>query len=289
MHLRKHILKAIFIATALFLATSAVAADNPFEPKAPFKSAIVQYQHNGSEKGESTIYFKGTTIADHRQTSTTLWGMDQGQQNTITISKPKEVIRVDLNKRKATATGNQMDYMAQEYEKLSPAEKARVKKNAEKMGQSMLSLFKGGQAEMREGTLMGKPVNIVTMMGLTAYTWKDKGVLLKQEGSLMGMKLDTVATKVDVGASVPTEKLKVPQGIEVVFDKEADQKQRQMAKHMMDMLKDPEFGKGGGSMAMQRQSGNSQDAAQGTGQSAEAKEGDPVKEGMNLLKKTLGF
>jgi hypothetical protein len=283
MHLRRHILKAILLAAALLTTTGALAADNPFKPKAPFKSAIVQYQHNGSEKGTSTAYYKGTTFADHRQTSTTLWGMDQGQQNTITITKPKQVIRVDLTKRKATATGNPMAYMAQEYEKLTPAEKARVKKNAEKMGQSMMNFLKGGQAETREGTLMGKPVNIVTVMGLTAYVWKDKGVLLKQEGSLMGMKLDTVATKLEVGAPVPEDKLKVPQGIKVVFDEKADQKQRQMAKHVIDMLKDPEFGKGGGS-AMQAKGGT-----EGDGQSAEAKEGDPVKEGMNLLKKTLGF
>lgn len=284
MHLRKHIVTAIFMATALFMATAAVAADNPFKPKAPFKSAIVQYQYNGNEKGTSTTYYKGATVADHRQTSTTLWGMDQGQQNTITITKPKEVIRVDLAKRKATATGNQMDYMAQEYEKLSAAEQATVKKNAEKMGQSMMSLFKGGQAEMREGRLMGKPVKIVSILGLTSYVWKDKGVLLKQEGSLMGMKLDTVATSVKVDAPVPAEKLAVPQGIKVVFDQEADQKQRQMAKQMIDMLKDPEFGKGGAGMAMQPQG-----EAQGAGQPAGAQEGDPVKEGMNLLKKTLGW
>jgi hypothetical protein len=283
MHLRKHIVKAIFLSAALLMATSALAADNPFKPRAPFKSAIVQYQHNGSEKGTSTIYYHGASFADHRQTSTTLWGMDQGQQNTITITKPKEVIKVDLTKRKATATGNPKDYMAQEYEKLSPAEKARVKKNAEKMGQSMLSFFKGGQAQMREGTLMGKPVTIVSMMGLTSYVWKDKDVLLKQEGSLMGMKLDTVATSVKVGAPVPSEKLNVPQGIKVVFDKEADQKQRQMAQHIIGMLNDPEFGQGGG-MAMQPQG-----EAQAAGQPGETKEGDPVKEGMNLLKKTLGF
>ncbi len=286
MHLCKHLVKTVLIAAAMMLATNAAAAENPFKIKAPFKSAIVKYKHNGSEKGKSTLYYKGTTTADHRQTSTTLWGMDQGQQDTITITKPKEVIRVNLKKRKATATGNPMAYMAEEYKKLSPAEKARVKKNAENMGQSMLSFLKSGQAETREGTLMGKPVKIVSMMGLTTYVWKDKGVLLKQEGSLMGMKLNSVATDVNVGASVPADKLEVPAGIKVVFDKKADQKQRQMAKNMMDMLKDPEFGKGKGGMVKQPAGGDGQGNSE---QSSQAKEGDPVKEGMNLLKKTLGW
>jgi riboflavin synthase len=278
----KLIIKSALIMTALMVATNAMAGENPFKPKAPFKSAVVQYTHNGSEKGKSTTYYQGTTTADHRQTSTKLWGVDQGTQDTITITEPKKVIVVDLAKRTAKATGNPMDYMAQEYEKLTPAEKARVKKNAEKMGQSMLNLVKGGKAEIKEGTFMGKPVQIVTAMGLKGYVWKDKGVILKQEGSLLGMKLDTVATKVDVGASVPADKFKVPAGIKVVFDKEADQKQRQMAKNMMDMLKDPDFGKNKGGMA-------GQPSDDDPGQASQEKEGDPVKEGMNLLKKTLGW
>jgi hypothetical protein len=156
------------------------------------------------------------------------------------------------------------------------------------MGQSMLSFFKGGQTQTRKGTLMGKPVTIVSMMGLTTYVWKDKGVLLKQEGSLMGMKLDAVATSVKVGAPVPAEKLAVPRGIKVVFDQEADQKQRQMAKHMIGMLNDPEFGNDSGGMVMPPQ-GDAEESGQDTEQPARAQEGDPVKEGMNLLKKTLGW
>jgi len=289
MHLCAHIMKTVLLAAALMMASNAAAADNPFKPKAPFKSAMVHYQYKGSETGQATVYYQGTIMAEHKQTSTTLWGMDQGQQNTITITKPNEVIRVDLNKRTASATGNQLAYMAEEYEKLSPAEKITVKKNAEKMGQSMLNFFKGGQAQMREGTLMGKPVNIISMLGLTTYAWKDNGVLLKQEGSLMGMKLDTVATKIEVGAPVSAEQLQVPGGIKVVFDQKADQKQRQMAKQMMDMLKDPQFGQNRGAMAMQPQDNNPQGNAQRSEPSAQAKEQDPVKEGMNLLKKTLGL
>jgi hypothetical protein len=274
----KQILIVALTVTALMIASGAIAGDNPFKPKAPFTSAVVQYTHNGSEKGKSTMYYQGTTTADHRQTSTTLWGMDQGQQSTITITKPKEIIVVDMTKRTAKSTGNQMDYMAQEYEKLTPVEKATVKKNAEKMGQSMHNFIKGGNAEIKEGTLMGKPVNIVSMMGLTAYVWKDKGVLLKQEGSLLGMKLDTVATKIEVGAQVPADKFKVPAGIKVVFDEESDQKQRKMAKNIIDMLKDPEFGKvkGGPVQADSNDSGKTE-------------EDDPVKEGMNLLKKTFNW
>jgi hypothetical protein len=289
MHLSKPILKALIFAAALVTATSASAADNPFKPKAPFKSAIVQYQYQGSEKGHSTVYYQGQTMAEHKETKTTLWGMDQGQQNTIAITKPREIIRVDLRKRTASASGNQMAYMAQEYEKLSAEEKARVRKNAEKMGRSMLTLFQGGQAQIQEGSLMGKPVNIVSVLGLTSYVWKDKGVLLKQEGSLMGMKLDTVATKIEEAAPVPDGKMRVPDGIKVVFDQQADQKQRQMAKQMMDLLKDPQFGQKSGAMAMQPAGGQQAGAAQETEPSAQAQGKDPVKEGMNLLKKTLGF
>ncbi|KMY67628.1 hypothetical protein AAU61_06865 [Desulfocarbo indianensis] len=280
---------ALAALAALGLCSGAALADeNPFRPKAPFKSAIVHYKHQGSETGQSTLYYKGQDTAEYKDTSTTVWGMNQGQEKTITITRPKEVIVVDLVKKEGMKTGNQMAYMAEEYEKLNPAEKARVKKNAEKMGQSMLGMAQGGQPQIREGQFMGKPVQITSVMGLTSYVWKDKGVLLKQEGSLMGIKMDTVATKVEVGVPVPGEKLQPPPGIKVVYNENADQEQRKVAKQVMEMLKDPDFGKGGG-MAAPPAQGAPAGAAQGGEQPAQSQEADPVKEGLDTMKKLFNW
>jgi len=42
------------------------------------------------------------------------------------------------------------------------------------------------------------PVQIVTMMGITTYSWKDAGISLKTEGNVMGMKIDEEAFSSEV-------------------------------------------------------------------------------------------
>lgn len=223
-------------------AVPALAADNPFRPKLPFNSAVIKYEHKGSEKGTSVLYLQGDKMAKHSDTKLSMMGMNQAKKS-IQITTPDKVIDVDLMEKKATATGNMQTYMAQEYEKLSKAEQANVRKNAEKMGTAMAAqlMGKGSQPVIKEGTYKGKPAQIVSMMGVTTYTWKDTPVTLKVEGSVMGMKMDEEAVDIALNGPVPGDAFAVPGGIPVVFDKEADQMQRQMAANMVSMLKDPNF------------------------------------------------
>lgn len=240
----RRILQA-FLALAGLAALSAVpalAADNPFRPKLPFNSAVVKYEHKGSEKGTSVLYLQGDKMAKHSDTTLSMMGMNQSKKS-IQITTPDKVVDVDLIAKKATATGNMQTYMAQEYEKLNKAEQANVRKNAEKMGTAMAAQFmgKGGKPVIKEGTYKGKPVQIASVMGITTYTWKDTPVTLKVEGSMMGVKMDEEAVDIAVNGPVPGDAFAVPGGIPVVFDKQADQMQRQMATNMVNMLKDPNF------------------------------------------------
>jgi hypothetical protein len=222
-------------------AAPGLAADNPFRPKLPFKSAIVKYELRGSEKGAATLYIDGDKSARHTDSNLSMMGMNQPKK-AIHITTPEQVIEVDLIQKKATATGNLMTYLAQRYEKLSPAEQANVRKNAEKMGNAMLASFMGGgKPQIKEGAFKGKPVQIATVMGMTSYTWKDTPITLKTEGAMMGVKVDEEAMDIKTDVPVPASALAAPAGIPVVFDKEADQMQRMMADNMLGMLKDPNF------------------------------------------------
>jgi len=271
----------------LLMSVPVLADDNPFQYKSPFKSAIIKYKYSGSETGESEVYFLGDKKAEYKQTSTKVMGVSAGKSNTIIITSPDKVIIVDLDKARARSTGNPMTYMAEEYNKLSAAEKKQVRQNSEEAGTSMMNSFMGGKPETRSGTFLGKPVKIVTMGGFTTYTWEDKGVVLKSSGSMMGIKTDMEATGVQVGVSVPSSKFKVPNGIEVVFDQEADQQQRQMVRHMITSLKDPEFGSkmesGAGSFAppQKDKSSGSDDEDQ------EQQPPDSMEERMKTFKKFL--
>lgn len=227
---------------ALMSAAPGLAADNPFRPKLPFKSAIVKYELRGNEKGTATLYLDGDKSARHTDSQMAMMGTSQVRKN-IHITTPDQMIEVDLVQKKATATGNMSTYLAQRYDKLSAAEQANVRKNAEKMGTAMMSAFmgQGGKPEIKEGTFKGKPVQIATVMGMTSYTWKDTPITLKTEGSLMGMRMDEEAMDIQTNVSVPASALAVPAGIPVVFDQEADRMQRTMADNILNMLKDPNF------------------------------------------------
>ena len=233
------------LALALAAAASAapaLAADNPFRPKLPFNSAVIKYEHKGSEKGQSVLYIQGDKMARHTDTKLSMMGVNQPKKS-IQITTPDKVVDVDLIEKKATATGNMLTYMAQEYDKLSKAEQANVRKNAEKMGAAMAAqmMGKGGKPEIKDGSYKGKPVQIATVMGVTSYTWKDTPITLKTEGSMMGVKMDEEAIDIATGGPVPGDAFTVPGGIPVVFDKQADQMQRTMASNMVNMLKDPNF------------------------------------------------
>ena len=233
-----------FLAIIMFLSVSSgEAADNPFVmKKLPFKTAEIHYKLEGTESGTATEYWERKRNARHADTKTGFMGIG-ARNRTITITTPKRVIQVDLVDRKATATGNWMTYMAEEYEKLSASEKKRVKKNAGSFGNSFFQGAPGGKPEISEGTFMGKKVQITKMMGFTSYTWKGTPILLKHEGTIMGMKTSTLATSVKTGVSIKSSVFEVPAGIEVVFDQQADQQMRLMAKRWLDWLKDPDFDK----------------------------------------------
>ena len=285
MRSKKACLALAVVALVLTWVLPVVAADNPFVIKSPpFKSAIIKYKYTGTQQGTATVYYQGDIRAEHEHTATKVMGIGS-ENNTITITEPRRITEVNLDEKKAFYTGNYMTYMAQEYDNLSPAEKKRVKKNAKDMGGDFMAAM-GGKPKTRQGRFMNRPVEITTVMGMTSYTWKDKHILLKQEGSVMGMKMNMVATDIKTNVPVPADKLRVPAGIKAVFNKEADQQQRQMAKQFMAKLKDPDFGKKQSRMPAQASQEQSQQApASGDSSSDKEKQGDAVQEGLDAVKK----
>ena len=218
----------------------AQAADNPFVVKLPFATAEIKYQLKGSEKGTAVLYVDGQRSARVVDTTLTIMGGSHPKKS-ITITTPEKVIEVDLVARQAKATGNMSTYLAEEFEKLSPTEKAAVQKNAEKWGASMAQAFAGAPPQVSTGTFKGKPVDIATVAGFTSQTWKGTGIVLRHQGSMMGINMDEEAVSIETGGAVKAGVFDVPAGIPVSFDKEQDQMQRQMAKATLDLLKDLQF------------------------------------------------
>jgi hypothetical protein len=219
----------------------AQAEDNPFKREPPFKTAVIEYTMAGSEQGKATLYVEKLKQAKVSESSVSMMGRTGEVEKKAHITTPEQVIDVNISKKTARAHGNMQTYLAQEYEKLSPAEKVTVRKNAEKLGATMMTQFAGGVPKAEQGVFLGKPVDIVTFKGITTQTWKDAGIPLKSEGSMMGMKISNVATSLKTDVPLPAGVFEAPAGIEVVFDQQADQMMRMMAGRMLTSLKDPNF------------------------------------------------
>lgn len=283
------------LACCLALAAGpAAAAANPFQPKLPFDSAVIVYQLSGNTTGTETLYIQGQKQARRQISETKVFGFSGGKAETLTITTPEMVTTVDFEKKEATQTGNMQTYLAQEYEKLSPAEKKTVQKNAQNMGQNMLQALAGGggaQPQRSEGTFMGKPVEIVTVMGMTSHVWKGSNIPLKTQGSIMGMEINSVATDIKVDSGVPADAFQVPAGFATRFDHEADQQQREMAKQIMASLKDPDFGKnqggGLGAVLSVQPQGQQPEPAQADEPARQHGAGDQVQDAVNQGMKAL--
>ena len=234
-----------FIALACCPAVS-MAGDNPFIiKKLPFRTAEIHYSMEGSTRGTAVEYWDGQKHARHSDTRFSgFMGMGASSSKTIEIYTPEKLINVDMSKQTARATGNPVTYMAEEYEKLSSAEKKLVNKNAKNLGMSFMQMFQqsgGSGMEISEGEFKGKKVMITKMMGMTTYTWKDTPIVLKSYGSIMGISNKTVATKIKTNVRIDPKVFEVPAGIKVVYDHEADRHMRMMAKRMIEWLNDPDF------------------------------------------------
>lgn len=302
MHLRKMLVFFALLALSATAVPAAARADkNPFVmPAPPFKTAIVQYKLAGAQQGVETLYIKGKDRANHTDASTSMFGMSTAQR-TIVITTPDKIINIDLEKGEGVESGNMLTYMAEEYEKLSSSDKAIVRKNAEKTGRNLMGMMPGGQIKTSKGTLMGKPVDIVTVMGVTTYSWAGSDIMLKSQGSIGPMRIDTQATSVKTNVSIPAEAFAIPEGVNVVFDKQADDMQRQMAKNWIDNLKDPDYGKNGGKGmglgamfgAPAGQGGQGQDQRQPettdeAGREQESDAGEAMQQGMKVLQGLFG-
>ncbi|MBF0292074.1 MAG: hypothetical protein HQK86_07950 [Nitrospinae bacterium] len=219
------------------------AEESPWERKLPFKSAIVQYDVAGDEKGTETLYIRasGQEQVHVRKTKGKVMFMNVSNDK-VTITTPELVTEVDMEKKTGRKFINPNKFMSEEYGKLSAKEKENVKKNAVDMGTNMSQMM-GGTVEKKAGSHLGYPCDVVKAMGITTLVMSDSGIMLKTDGSMMGMTIKSAATKLEKDAAIPSDVFNVPAGINVQYDKEADKSNREMAKSVMDMLKDPEASK----------------------------------------------
>ncbi len=216
-----------------------LAEDNPWDKKLPFESATVHYSLSGSQEGTEDKYIResGRNMATYRKTTTVMMGMKL-DSDTIEIQDGDWLYSYDMKEKTGTKTTNPQKFMIEEYNKLTPAEKKQVQKNAEAMGSGFMKGM-NGKVEQNVTTLLGHSCDRTSVMGSTIYMLHGTPIPLKSETNMAGMKMASVATSFKQGEA-EERFFKHPVGIEAVYDQEADELAKNMAVQMIAMLKDPE-------------------------------------------------
>jgi hypothetical protein len=243
----KRIKIVLTLIAVLLLPLIALAENNPWERKLPFEKATIQYTLNGTEKGTESLYIRnyGKETATYHKGVNTMMGRTM-QNETIHFQTPDWTYSFDMVKKTGKKSVNPQKYMIEEYNKLSPAEKDQVMKNAQEMGVTMTSGM-GGKVEMNAAKILGYDCDRATVMGSTVYSMHQTGIPLKIDTAMMGIAMQKEATEVKQG-SVDAKYFEFPAGITPQIDPDGDAAARSMAQQTMAMLKDPEGAKKMGQM-----------------------------------------
>lgn len=218
-----------------FSAHSSLAANNPWEPKLPFKQAEISYKAEGTAKGTSTLYVKdyGRTTAKYTNTEMKIFGMSQKTREVV-ITTPEWMYTFNLEENTGSKQTNPLKYMQDEYKKLSKADQKKARQRAEEQGVAMVSSM-GGTVEKNAKKILGYQCDKTTAMGTTVYTISGTQLPLRVKSNLMGIKIKETATNIKKG-SVPSAKFEFPKGIKPIHDTSADNMMKSQAKAMMEGL-----------------------------------------------------
>jgi hypothetical protein len=217
----------------------AMAGENPWQKKLPFASATVHYTLSGTQEGTEDRYFRdyGRESATYRRATTVMMGM-KIVSDTIEIQDGDWLYTYDLQEKTGTKTTNPQKFMAEEFDKLTAAEKKQVEKNAETMGTGFMKGM-NGKIEQNVTKILGYSCDRTSVMGSTIYMIHGTPIPLKTEMDMAGMKMASLATSFEEGKA-DARFFEQPAGIEAVHDQQDDQMAREMAAQMMAMLKDPD-------------------------------------------------
>ncbi len=226
----KRYLFILFI--CLYPINNAMAIDSPWQQKLPFKNATITYTISGTMQGSKTLYVTdhGKTIAEYRQTSMAMFGMTQNQ-NEVIITTPEWVYTIDMLTRSGHKQTNPEKFMIAEFNKLSKSDQKKLVKNANKLGLSAIDGMQG-TVEKKATKILGYTCDKVSIMGSTIYTIKDTNLALKVQSNIMGVTIKEEASSVKKG-KVPTDKFKVPAGIQLTQDSQEEEMMQMQAANVV--------------------------------------------------------
>lgn len=205
-------MKKIFVftlITMLSITSISFAQDNQANRYA-IKSGHVEYKLTGNTEGTKSLWFDnyGEIFVEEVNsiTTTKMFGMKNvTEEHKVTIMKGAENITIDYIEETVYKSTNPY------YQDGKDFAESMTKEEQEEFTNSIMNSF-GGEI-IGEENILGKKCEIMSMLG--TKTWIYKGVALKSEAKILGVKNFEDATEFEENVKIPASKFKIPEGFEV--------------------------------------------------------------------------
>ncbi|MCD6347532.1 MAG: hypothetical protein J7L96_08955 [Bacteroidales bacterium] len=190
---------AIAFFTSLFLGVTA----QDFQ-KYPFKSGMIEYKTEGQTTGSRLMYWEKYGYNEYaaEKSVTKMLGMEMATSN-YELTLGSTTYTWEENGPVQKSENPVADYFIEKETSSKELEDASVE------------MMKGlGFEKTGKGVIMGKKCDIWEGIGSKVWVWK--GLSLKSEINMLGMKITETAVKIETNKSVPARFFKVPDNREII-------------------------------------------------------------------------
>jgi hypothetical protein len=207
---------ALLITAAL--SARLTAQQNPFQMSAGnVKSALIEYTLSGDQVGTEELAISNGRRATHTTATTHVFGKDV-KTDRLDIATPDSLYTIDLAKHEGYGVPSQSGVMADEYSKLSAADKQRFQTNTQGIAGIFAQSFGLGalsQSSARgQETVAGQSCDDHSFGSLSFCSLTGApGIPLRSESEVLCIHTVQEATSAVINGPVPTDRFQPPTGI----------------------------------------------------------------------------
>jgi hypothetical protein len=180
----------------------AAQASVPTPAQFESKTGRVEFTLSGMQTGAETMTWDdyGARTVTETKTTTSFGNLPPRSHERRVIRTGDSMIVVDLDAK----TAMKMDHIIEQAKAFTGSQDMRV------FSQQMMAQM--GASKTGSDSVVGKSCDVWTMtqMGMTVCVWK--GLALKTDGNMMGVKISKLATKIDENVSVDPALFEIPSG-----------------------------------------------------------------------------
>lgn len=176
-----------------------------FSKRYGVRSAIVEYAITGSQSGSKTLVFDdwGMKQAEYTNSVLQIAGFSKNI-NLLNIIKDDSNYIVDLERKTGTKTKNPVKKLIAELQN---------QKSFGEFGEQIL--LKSGAMKVGREDFLDKECDIYEISNAGTKIWIWKWIPLKTITKTGGVEINSIAKKIEVNVSIPSEKFEVPNDVTI--------------------------------------------------------------------------